>query len=153
MAISQEGGEKVFHGEYRHNIDAKGRIIVPIKFRENLGTEFVITRGFENSLFVFPASEWSIFSEKLKSLPMTNKNSRALTRHFLSGACDCEVDKQGRILLPQHLVEFAQISKEVTVAGNGNKLEIWATENWTQYLDNLDTDEVTAGLDEVGIMI
>ena len=91
----------MFMGEYNHTIDAKGRLIVPAKFREILGDNFIVTKGLDGCLFVYPNDEWTRFEEKLKSLPLTNKNARQFTRFFLAGAAACEVDKQGRILLPQ----------------------------------------------------
>lgn len=98
-------------GEYNHTIDAKGRLIVPAKFREVLGDEFVVTKGLDNCLFVYPNDEWQKFEEKLQTLPLTNKNARQFTRFFLAGAASVEVDKQGRILLPSVLREFAGLEK------------------------------------------
>ena len=96
-------------GEYNHTIDAKGRLIVPAKFREVLGDEFVVTKGLDNCLFVYPNDEWQKFEEKLQTLPLTNKNARQFTRFFLAGAADVELDKQGRILIPSVLREFASL--------------------------------------------
>ncbi len=101
----------MFIGEYSHTIDAKGRLIVPSKFREQLGDEFVVTKGLDGCLFVYENSEWKSFEEKLHALPLTNANARKFSRFFLAGACACEVDRQGRILIPSVLREFATAGK------------------------------------------
>ena len=105
----------MFMGEYNHTIDAKGRLIVPSKFREALGDTFVVTKGLDGCLFVYDNEEWQAFEEKLRSLPITNKEARQFARFFLAGAAEVEVDKQGRILVPNILREFAQISKDVVL--------------------------------------
>jgi len=143
----------VFSGEYQHTIDAKGRIIMPVKFREALGDSFVVTKGLDHNLLVFSNEEWQSFYEKLSTLPLSNKNSRGFSRLFLAGAIECETDKQGRILITQPLKEYASLVKDVTVIGNGNKLEIWSTENWNDYINSIDTDEIADSLCELGIMI
>lgn len=116
----------MFMGEYNHIIDAKGRLIVPAKFREILGDNFVVTKGLDGCLFVYSDKEWQAFEEKLKTLPLTNKNARQFTRFFLAGAAQVEVDKQGRILLPQVLREFAGLEKEVVLVGVASRIEIWS---------------------------
>lgn len=143
----------MFSGEYQHTIDAKGRIIMPVKFRDALGERFVVTKGLDRNLLVFSMEEWQKFYEKLSTLPLANKNSRGFARLFLAGAIECETDKQGRILLTQPLKEYASLIKDVTVIGNGDKLEIWSTENWNKYLDGIDTDQIADNLCELGIMI
>ncbi|MBE7051011.1 MAG: division/cell wall cluster transcriptional repressor MraZ [Ruminococcaceae bacterium] len=143
----------MFSGEYQHTIDAKGRIIMPVKFREALGDSFVVTKGLDHNLLVFSNEEWQSFYEKLSTLPLSNKNSRGFSRLFLAGAIECETDKQGRILITQPLKEYASLVKDVTVIGNGNKLEIWSTENWNDYINSIDTDEIADSLCELGIMI
>lgn len=143
----------MFSGEYQHTIDAKGRIIMPVKFRDALGERFVVTKGLDRNLLVFSMEEWQKFYEKLSTLPLANKNSRGFARLFLAGAIECETDKQGRILLTQPLKEYASLIKDVTVIGNGDKLEIWSTENWNEYLDGIDTDQIADNLCELGIMI
>jgi len=143
----------VFSGEYQHTIDAKGRIIMPVKFRDALGEKFVVTKGLDRNLLVYSMEEWQKFYEKLSTLPLANKNSRGFARLFLAGAIECETDKQGRILLTQPLKEYASLIKDVTVIGNGDKLEIWSTENWNEYLDGIDTDQIADNLCELGIMI
>lgn len=142
-------------GEYNHTIDAKGRLIVPAKFREVLGDEFVVTKGLDGCLFVYPDEEWKAFEEKLKSLPLTNKNSRQFTRFFLAGAASCEVDKQGRILLPSVLRDFAQLEKEVVLVGVGSRIEIWSRKKWDECMDTYDDDmdEVAENMESLGFSI
>ncbi len=120
-------------GEYQHNIDAKGRMIVPAKFREGLGESFVLTRGLDKCLFAYPMEEWKILEEKLKKLPLTKKDARSFTRFFFSGAVECEVDKQGRINIPQTLRNYSKIEKECVVIGVSGRVEVWAKEIWEDY--------------------
>lgn len=136
----------MFMGEYKHNVDAKGRMIVPAKFREGLGDKFVVTRGLDKCLFAYPMDEWSIIEEKLKELPLTKKNARAFTRFFFSGAVECEVDKQGRINIPQTLRTYAALDKECTVIGVSERVEIWASAQWEEYVE--DSEESFAEIAE-----
>ena len=122
----------MFIGEYSHTIDAKGRLIVPSRFREQLGDEFVVTKGLDGCLFVYENSEWRSFEEKLHALPLTNANARKFTRFFLAGASACEVDRQGRILIPAVLREFAKLEKDVVLVGVGSRIEIWNKALWTE---------------------
>ncbi|WP_156290434.1 division/cell wall cluster transcriptional repressor MraZ [Oceanobacillus salinisoli] len=124
----------MFMGEFQHNIDPKGRIIVPSKFREDLGDSFVVTRGLDKCLFAYPMEEWKLLEEKLKKLPLTKKDARAFTRFFFSGAVECEVDKQGRINIPQTLRKYADLEKECVVIGVSNRIEFWASDNWEEYV-------------------
>ncbi len=117
-------------GEYQHNIDIKGRLIVPAKFRELLGEQFVITRGLDKCLFAYPHSEWSKLEEKLQSLPLTKKDARSFTRFFFSGASECELDKQGRINIPQTLLSYADLEKKSVIIGVSNRVEIWSKPEW-----------------------
>lgn len=126
-------------GEYEHNLDAKGRVIVPAKFREGLGEKFVITRGLDKCLFAYPLSEWKILEEKLKKLPLTKKDARAFTRFFFSGAVECEIDKQGRVNLPQPLRTYSQLEKECVIIGVSERIELWSKELWDNYF--LDSEE------------
>lgn len=125
----------MFMGEFQHNIDTKGRIIVPAKFREGLGDMFVLTRGLDQCLFAYPMNEWRILEEKLKKLPLTKKDARAFTRFFFSGAVECEVDKQGRINIPAPLRKYAALEKECVVIGVSNRIEFWANEEWEDYFE------------------
>jgi len=122
-------------GEYQHSVDAKGRLIVPSKFREDLGNTFVITRGLDNCLFGYPMDEWRKLEEKLKELPMTKKDARAFARFFFSGATEVEIDKQGRINIPSTLATYAKLEKECVVLGVSSKIEIWAKESWESYFN------------------
>ena len=115
----------MFMGEYQHGLDSKNRMIVPAKLREGLGEKFVITKGLDGCLYAYPMDEWRILEEKLKSLPLTNKDARAFVRFFFSGACEIETDKQGRGLIPQNLKEYAAIEKEIVSIGALTKVEIW----------------------------
>lgn len=145
----------MFMGEYGHTIDAKGRIIVPVKFRESLGDNFIITKGLDNCLFVYTNEEWQRFEEKLKTLPLTNKNARTFTRFFLAGAADVELDKQGRILIPSVLREFASLQKDVVFVGVGSRIEIWSKESWNDSISNYDDnmEEVAENMDSLGFTI
>ena len=145
----------MFMGEYNHTIDAKGRLIVPAKFREILGDNFIVTKGLDGCLFVYPNDEWTRFEEKLKSLPLTNKNASQFTRFFLAGAAACEVDKQGRILLPQVLREFASLEKDVVLVGVASRIEIWSRERWDESMNTYDgdMDEVAENMESLGFSI
>ena len=123
----------MFMGEFQHTVDAKGRLIIPAKFRDGLGERFVATKGLENCLFVFPEKEWEAFGDKLKSLPMASGAARAFTRLLFSGATDCELDPQGRINLPANLREYAAIEKDVVVVGVSSRVEIWSKAGWEEY--------------------
>ncbi len=120
-------------GEYRHNVDEKGRMIVPAKFREALGASFVVTRGMDRCLFVYPLDEWSRLEEQLKALPFTKKDARAFTRFFFSGATECELDKQGRVNIASTLRHYAEIEKECVIIGVSNRVEVWSKSKWEEY--------------------
>jgi MraZ protein len=120
-------------GEYHHSIDNKGRMIVPSKFRDDLGEMFIITRGLDQCLFGYPLSEWALIEEKLKGLPLTKKDARAFTRFFFSGATESELDKQGRINIPAPLLQYAKLEKECVVLGVSNRIEIWSKQIWEDY--------------------
>lgn len=143
----------MFMGEYRHSLDSKARLIMPAKFREGLGEAFVITRGLDNCLFVYPQEEWKIMEEKVKNLPLAKSEARAFVRFLFSGASECEVDKQGRICLPALLREYAKIDKEVVVIGVSNRVEIWSKENWDSYINQAEVDyaDLTEKIVELGI--
>lgn len=144
------GAGLMFMGEYNHSIDAKGRIIVPAKFREELGEEFVVTLGLDGCLFVYPDTEWQSFVEKLKSLP-GNREARQLQRYFLAGAVTCEADKQGRILIPSKLREHAQLEKDVVFVGVLGKIEIWSRERWEANNDFGDVEAIAEHMSDLGI--
>ena len=143
----------MFIGEYNHTIDSKGRLIVPSKFREELGDEFVVTKGLDGCLFVYPMEEWTVFTNKLKELPLTKKDARAFSRFFLAGAASCEVDRQGRILIPAVLREFAGLEKEAVLVGVSSRIEIWSKENWEKASDVGvdDMDNIAEHMEDLGI--
>lgn len=143
----------LFIGEYNHSIDAKSRAIVPSRFRDLLGDLFVVTKGLDNCLWIFPEEEWSEFSEKLRTLPLANKDARKLSRFFQAGACELTPDKQGRILLPQNLREYAGIEKDLVMVGVGSRIEIWSKERWDAASTFDDMDEVAEQLGELGFGI
>lgn len=143
----------MFIGEYEHTVDVKGRIIMPSKLRENIGEKFIITKGLDKCLFAYSKSEWTNFEEKLKTLPLTNKNARDFVRFFLSGAVECDIDKQGRFLVPANLRTYANIDKEIVIIGVGTRLEIWNKESWTNYSseENISADEIAENMTMLGI--
>lgn len=126
----------MFSGEYFHSIDSKGRVIVPVKLREALGDSFVVTAGLDGCLYMYSNEEWNSFADKLKTLPESKKETRQIQRYFFARAVTCELDKQGRILIPAKLREHAKLVKEVAFIGLLSKVEIWDKETW----DNLDKD-------------
>lgn len=143
----------MFMGEYNHTIDAKGRLIIPAKFREALGDDFVVTKGLDGCLFVYDNNEWDVFEQKLKSLPLTNKDARSFVRFFLAGAANVEVDKQGRILVPSVLREFAQLNKDVVMVGVASRIEIWSKERWDNTAIYDDVEEIAEHMAELGLGI
>ena len=138
-------------GQYDHTIDAKGRIIIPAKFREQMGDDFIITKGLDPQLFVYAPDEWNLFEAKLRALPISNPQARKLSRFFLVGASDVTVDKQGRITLPMQLREFAGITRDVLLAGVGNHLEIWNPDRYNELNTYEDMDEVAMSLEGFNI--
>lgn len=142
----------MFIGEYEHAIDSKNRIIVPSKFREKLGRNFIVTKGLDGCLYVYTTLEWELLENKLKTLPLTNKNARAFVRFFFSGANEVETDKQSRVLIPQSLLEYAHIKKEVISIGVSNRIEIWSKDKWQEYNNlNINFDEIAEAMSELGI--
>ena len=128
----------MFLGEYQHSIDAKGRVIIPAKFREDLGEEFILTKGLDGCLFVYPMDQWKELEQKLKSLPLTQKDARAFARFFFAGASEGELDKQGRVMIAPQLREYGNLSKDIMIIGVANRLEIWDVDKWQQYNDDGD---------------
>ena len=126
----------MFTGEYHHSIDEKGRLIIPSRYRNELGEKFVITRGIEHCLYVYSLSSWEQITKKLESLPFTKKDAREFTRFFLSGATVAEFDSQGRVNITSPQLSYADINKECVVVGVGNRLEVWAVENWDVFMDS-----------------
>ncbi len=142
----------MFTGEYNHTVDTKGRLTFPAKFRESLGEKFVVTKGLDSCLFVFDEKGWESLTQKLASLPITDRKARQCTRFFLGGAADAEIDKQGRILLPQNLRQFAAIEKDVVLIGVGTRIEIWSKEQYDGAVDYEDMDEFAQSLTSYGIL-
>lgn len=140
-------------GEYEHSLDVKGRLIMPAKLREDIGEKFIVTKGLDGCLFGFSQTEWSNFEEKLKTLPLTNKNARDFVRFFLSGAIECEIDKQGRFLIASNLREYAGLDKEAVIIGIGTRIEIWNKDKWKKYNseDNISPDEIAENMTMLGI--
>ncbi|MEK7614832.1 MAG: division/cell wall cluster transcriptional repressor MraZ [Patescibacteria group bacterium] len=142
----------MFIGEYKHNLDDKGRLAIPSKFRDALATGAVVTRGLDTSLFLFPKEEWDKLAEKLASLPLGQSNSRAFARLMLAGAMDVSLDSQGRVVLPEYLREYAGMKKNIILAGLFNRLELWDEEKWEIYKKKVegDADSVAEKLGELG---
>lgn len=140
-------------GEYQHNLDNKGRMAIPAKFREKLNAGAIITRGIDSCLFVFANVEWEILAKKLIALPLAQANSRAFVRLMLAGASDVELDTQGRILIPDYLRTYAGLKKEVTIAGLYNRIEIWDEAAWKSYKNKTEgaSEEIAEKLGELGI--
>lgn len=139
-------------GEFEHSLDAKGRLIMPAKLREDIGERFVVTKGLDGCLFAFSITEWTNFEEKLKTLPLSNKNSREFTRFFLSGATECEIDKQGRFLIPNNLRQVANLEKEVIIIGVGTRIEIWNKDKWKSYSnDSISVEDIAENMTMLGI--
>ena len=135
-------------GEFEHNIDLKGRIIIPAKFREDLGASFIVTKGLDNCLFIYSKEEWSILEKNIRSLPMSK--ARDLQRFFFSGACEVEIDKQGRVLIPSNLRTYADLEKEVVVIGASNRAELWNKELWEKQCEELTAISIAEAMDEIG---
>ena len=143
----------MFIGEYQHTVDSKGRIIMPSKFRDDLGKDFIMTKGLDNCLFVYPKEEWKIVEGKLKSLPLTNRDARAFVRFFFAGASEGVLDKQGRVLIPNNLREHANLGKDAIIIGVAERIEIWSKEEWVGYNndESLSYDSIAEKMAELGI--
>ena len=141
----------MFKGEYNHTIDEKGRLIIPAKLREGLGSEFVVTRGLDGCLFGYNNAEWEVFEGKLRALPLTNKDARAFQRYMLAGAASVEIDKQGRILLPQNLRTFAGLEKDVVLIGVGARIEIWNKDIYEKASAVDDMEGIAENMSSLGI--
>ena len=126
----------MYIGEYHHTIDEKGRIIIPTKFRNELGNNFIITRGIENCLFVYSNDNWNEICNKLNSLPFTKKDARVFNRFFMSGATNVELDKQGRVNISKPLTDYANLKKECVIIGTGDRLEIWSEDDWNNFFNS-----------------
>jgi MraZ protein len=143
----------MFIGEYHHNIDPKGRLAVPAKFRNELATGAVVTKGLDDCLFLYTKEEWGKLAEKLAQLPISKSNTRAFSRLMLAGAMDVEIDKQGRIMLPEYLRKYGNLKKQVVVAGLYNRLEIWDEARWDIYKQGTEktSGDIAEALGELGV--
>ena len=153
--VKSGGGEKpLLIGEFEHSLDAKGRLTMPVKLREDVGDKFILSKGLDGCLFGFSQKDWDTFEEKLKGLPLVNKNARDFVRFFLSGAIEVEIDKQGRFLIPSNLREYACLEKEAVVTGVGTRLEIWNKDKWKVYNseENLSADEIAENMANLDIL-
>ena len=141
-------------GEYRHTLDSKKRLSLPSKWRRELGKKLVVTRGLDNCLFVYPLGEWQKITEKIGQLPLGQADTRSFNRFFLSGAVEVEVDKIGRILVPDFLKEFAKLGSKVVLAGIYNRVEIWDEKKWDEYKRRIETqaDQLAEKLGEIGVL-
>lgn len=140
-------------GEYQHNLDAKGRIAIPARFKEKLAAGAIITRGLDNCLFVFASEEWEALAKKLIALPLAQANSRAFVRLMLGGAMEVAPDNQSRILIPDYLRKYAELKKQVVITGLYNRVEIWDLARWDGYKKKTEgaSDEIAEKLGELGI--
>ena len=139
-------------GEYFHNIDAKGRIILPSKFRSELGERFIVTKGFDGCLYGYSVEEWKNIEDKIKTLPqVTGKDVRNFTRFFFSSAIECEIDSQGRILITSTLRDFAELQKEVVIIGVSSRIEFWSKTKWEEYSNAQDADDIAEKMTYLGI--
>jgi len=138
-------------GEYEHTIDAKGRLSMPSKLRRDMGEAFIVTKGLDGCLFAFSQDEWKNFESKLKALPLSDKNARNFVRFFLAGATECEIDKQGRFLIPSNLREAGKLEKEAVIIGVGTRLEIWNKDVWTSKDEEISADEIAENMTMLGI--
>ncbi len=143
----------MFMGEYSHSIDAKGRLIVPAKLREQLGESFVVTKGVDGCLYAYSGEEWNRIEEKFREVNMTSKDARKFMRFFFAGAATCEVDKQGRILIPGVLREFAELEKDVVLIGVFSRVEIWSKARYDDANTYDDMDEIVEHMAELGLSI
>ena len=143
----------MFIGEYNHSIDVKKRLALPSKFRKDLGKKVVITRGLDKCLFVYPMKIWLELAEKLGTMPIGESGTRSFVRLMLAGAVDVSSDAQGRILIPDYLKKYANLNKEVIVAGLFNRLEIWNEDKWNDYKEKAEsnTDDIAENLGKLGI--
>lgn len=145
----------MFMGEYNHSIDSKGRLIIPSKLREDLGESFVITKGLDGCLFIYTEKEWENIENKFREMPLTTKDARKFSRFFFAGAAKMETDKQGRILIPNSLREFALLKKDVVLVGVLDRVEIWDKDNWKHntLVSDEDMDEIAEHMSNMGLGI
>lgn len=143
----------MFMGSYNNSIDAKSRMIIPSKYRDELGLKCVITRGIDKCLYIYPIPEWEAFSEQLSKLPKADPKARNFVRHFYGNAEECEIDRQGRVTVPAALRDYGQIEKELVTIGNGEKIEVWSRNVWDEDMQEakLNGDDIAEGMENYGI--
>lgn len=143
----------MFIGQYDHILDKKGRFTIPSKYRIKLEDGFILTKGLDRCLFIYALDQWKLIENKIRELPLINKQARGFTRFFLSGASDCLMDKHGRVLIPLNLREYAYLEKDLTIIGVGTRIEIWSKEEWNNYNNNevFDFDSIAEKMEELGI--
>lgn len=148
-----DGGGFMFMGEFEHSLDSKGRLIIPSKFRDQLDSNFVVTRGLDGCLFVYPLSEWRLVEEKLSQLPSNKKNNRAFVRFMFADAVQCDFDKQGRIIIPKKLRLHAKLQKECVLVGVSNRVEIWNKARWEETIEETEEnfDDIAENLIDFGL--
>lgn len=141
-------------GEYKHTLDPKKRLSLPSKWRKELGSTLIVTRGLDNCLFVYPETEWQKITNKISELPLGSADTRSFNRFFLSGAVEVEVDTVGRILVPDFLKDFAKLDSKVVLAGVHDRVEIWDENRWTEYKTNFEmqADSLAEKLSEIGVL-
>ena len=144
----KKGERQMFYGEYRHTIDAKGRLFIPAKLREKLGEDFILSRGFDKCICVYPMEEWERFTEKIEELPVAKE--RHIRRYFYAGAYEGVIDAQGRVTLSQMYREFAKLEKDVVIVGNRSHLELWSASAWEEEQKFIDNEDITNELIELG---
>lgn len=152
--VSPEGESmSTLIGEYAHALDDKGRVSIPAKFREELGLVFYITKGMDGCLFVYAPTEWKALEEKINDLKLTRKNARAFARLFFAGASQLSTDKQGRVLIPQNLREYAGLTRDAMIIGVSDRIEIWDKDRWEEYShsDAFDYDVLTDSFDDIDL--
>ncbi len=145
----------MFMGEYNHNLDEKGRVTVPARFREELGAEFVMTKGLDQCLFIYSTDEWETLTERLRQLPFTRSDARSFVRLFFSGASQGSFDSQGRALIPANLREYADLDREAVIIGVGARIEVWAREAWERFQNVAEEsyEELAEELTELGSLL
>ena len=147
--------EEMFSGTYYHSVDTKGRVIIPAKFRAGLSSGLILNRGLDNCLFLYPMSEWMKLVEKMKEIPLTNKEGRVFVRMMFANAVEAEMDKQGRLLIPSVMREYANIDKDLVSIGVGERVELWSKEEWESYnnQDAFDEDAFVEKMSAIGVSI
>ena len=143
----------MFRGQYNHTIDAKGRLIIPVKYREQLGDTFICTKGFDKCLYLYPLAEWQNVEDRFGEINSTSKKARKLARFFFGSSSECELDKQGRVLIPAALREFAGLEKDTVLLGVRNRIEVWDANNLMEEETDEDMDDIVEDMGELGFMI